>query len=271
MKSLGPVRHNFLTAYRESPSPILSIRFYHTRSFLKLGRDPLPNFSVLWDKTFATKNRDTRSLISNVSWYQQFREKKRRIPIRSSSVLWDKKFFAKSPENTTFLLSMRFFDNKNFLKSGRITLRSFPVLWGNIISTGNCDTPSFLPPRPLIFKKNRPHQNFSKLVKGSFTIFFGTVTKTNWTEHCDTPLLSVTFLDSRKFLKHRRVLLRSLSFLWNKKLFNGKSWLSIPPLIHKNFWYQKFSKIRKGSFSNFFVTVRQNDFDGRSWYPLASL
>ena len=32
------------------------------------------------DKTIATKNRDTRSLITNNSWYQKIREKKEEIP-----------------------------------------------------------------------------------------------------------------------------------------------------------------------------------------------
>ena len=181
-----------LRVSRDSPSLPLIQKSFRCQKFSKVRKRSFTElFGIVRQNNCDEKSWYSLSylqclLISAISW------KKRRIPIRSSSVLWDKKFFTRNPENTTFLLSMRFFDNKNFLKSGGITLRSFSVLWGNIISTGNCDAPTFLPPRPLIFKKNRPHQNFSKLVKGSFTNFFGTVTKTNWKEHCDTPLLSVT-------------------------------------------------------------------------------
>ena len=37
-----------------------------------------------------------------------------------------------------------------------------------------------------------------------------------------TPLLSLTFFDTRDFLKHREVPLRNFSALWGKQFFNGK-------------------------------------------------
>ena len=44
------------------PSPLLSIKLFDTRIFLKHRRVPLRSFSVLWDKKFPTENRETRSL-----------------------------------------------------------------------------------------------------------------------------------------------------------------------------------------------------------------
>ena len=40
-----------------------------------------------------------------------------------------------------------------------------------------------------------------------------------------------------------------------------------PPLLHEKFRYQNFSETRKGSCTKFFGTVRQNTFDGKTWYP----
>ena len=45
-----------------SPSSLLSINFFDTRNFVKHRRVPLRSFSVLWDKTILTENRDTRPL-----------------------------------------------------------------------------------------------------------------------------------------------------------------------------------------------------------------
>ena len=45
-----------------SPSSLLSINFFDTRNFVKDTRVALGSFSVLWDKTILTENRDTRPL-----------------------------------------------------------------------------------------------------------------------------------------------------------------------------------------------------------------
>ena len=39
--------------------PLLGIKFFDTRNFLKHRRVPLRSFSALWDKNFLTENRDT--------------------------------------------------------------------------------------------------------------------------------------------------------------------------------------------------------------------
>ena len=45
-----------------------------------------------------------------------------------------------------------------------------------------------------------------------------------------------------------------------------------PPLIPNIFRYQRFSETQKGSLTKFFGTLRQEIFDGKSWYsPLLSI
>ena len=78
-------------------------------------------------------------------------------------------------------------------------------------------------------------------------IVFGTVTKTISKENRNTPLLYVTFLESRKFPKHKRVPLWNPSVLWDKKFLTGSRDNPSPSFIHKLFRYQKFSEIRKVS------------------------
>ena len=39
--------------------PLLGLKFFDTRNFLKHRRVPVRNFSALWDKIFPTENRDT--------------------------------------------------------------------------------------------------------------------------------------------------------------------------------------------------------------------
>ena len=60
--------------------------------------------------------------------------------------------------------------------------------------------------------------------------------------------------DARNLLKHRRVLSRSVSVVWNKYL-DRKSWYAL--LMHKMFRYQKFTETQKVSFKNCFGSVRQ--------------
>ena len=171
-----------------------------------------------------------------------------RITIRSSSVLWDKKFFMRSRDNTTPLLSMRIFDTRSFLKSGRVTLRSFSVLWDNNSFDGKSrysNLPSSLP-WPSYSKKTPTPKTFQNC-EGFVYDVFGTVTKTISKENRNTPPLSVTFLESRKFLNHRRVPPRNLSVLWDKKFLTGSRDNPSPSFIHKLFRYPKFSEIRKVS------------------------
>ena len=77
--------------------------------------------------------------------------------------------------------------------------------------------------------------------------------------------LSINFFATRNFVKHRRVSLRSFSIQWDNKFFCRKTWYS--PLSHKIFRFSQLSETRNGSSTNWFGTLRQNNFDRKSWYP----
>ena len=57
------------------------------------------------------------------------------------------------------------------------------------------------------------------------------------------------------------------TIFWRKNVILLPSVL--PLLIHKIFWYQKVYETKKGSYTNFFCTVRQQIFDEKSWYSSA--
>ena len=89
------------------------------------------------------------------------------------------------------------------------------------------------------------------------------------TEKRDIPLLSIKFFDNRNVLKHRRVLLRKFFSLWNKK-FSTEN-LDTPPatLLSKIFRYPEILNDEKIALRNFFFgTARQKKFDGEYWYSL---
>ena len=65
--------------------------------------------------------------------------------------------------------------------------------------------------------------------------------------------------------------MKYFGIVW-QKLFDGKSWYPLPPLIHKPFLVPENNETRKRSPTKFFDTVRQIIFNGKSWYsPLLSI
>ena len=101
---------------------------------------PLRKFSALWDKKILTENRDppllsikffdTRNFLKHRSegfLYEIFRHCE------------TKKFWQKIVIPP--LLSIKFFDTRNFVKQRRVPLRSFSVLWDNKFSIENRDIP----------------------------------------------------------------------------------------------------------------------------------
>ena len=136
----------FLTGYRENPSLILCIRFYDTRSFFISGRDTLRNFSLLWDKTISTKNRD--SPLSSLTFLEiRTFLKHRRVPSQSFPFPWDKNLSTRNRDTPSFpphpppLISENFVEIKIFPKPGRVRWRIYSVLWDEIIVTKNRATP----------------------------------------------------------------------------------------------------------------------------------
>ena len=95
--------------------------------------------------------------------------------------------------------------------------------------------------------------------------------KTISTENRDSrplPLLSLTFLDTRNFLQHRRV---HHEVFWYCETTNFDRNLWYIPRIHKIFQYWKLSDTQNGSSTVCFCTVRQNNFEGKAWYSPPSI
>ncbi len=111
-----------------------------------------------------------------------------------------------------------------------------------------------LPPPPSYpYTFSLPETFWNTAQKGSPTKFFGTVRQKIFDENLDTPpspLIHKLFR-YRKFSEtHRRMFqLRNFSAMWDKKIFDGKSWYSpLPPLIHTLFRYRKFSETHRRMF-----------------------
>ena len=126
------------------------------------------------------------------------------------------------------------------------------------ISTENLDTPPFL---SMNFFDTGNFVNQKQ--KGSPTKFLGFVRQQIFVENRDVPFVGIKLFDTRSFLKHRRVPLRNDSVLPDKTILT-KIVIPAPSFIPIIFRYQKFSEKQKGSSTNFFGTLRQKIFNGKS-------
>ena len=147
--------------------------------------------------------------------YQNISET-RKGPLRKFLALWHKKCSIEISDMP--FLCINIFDTQFFLKHRRVPLRKFLVMLNK----------KFINKKywnPLIVRKFFRKTFFFETEKGCHTKFFGTVRHGFWQKNVkNTPLLlSKIILDTRSFLKHRRVPLRVSSVLWDKN-FDKKLW-----------------------------------------------
>ena len=118
------------------------------------------------------------------------------------------------PPSSPPLLSLNFFAPGNLLKH---STQGFPYEIFRYCETKQVWRKIVIPAASLIPNIFR-YQNFSETEKGSSSKCFDTVRQNNFDGKSwyPPPLLSPTFFDTRNFLKHRRVPLRSFSALWDK-------------------------------------------------------
>ena len=158
------------------------------------------------------------------------------------------------------LLCIKFFDTPNFLKHWRNAHEIFR----------HCETKNFrrkivIPP---ILHKIFRYPKFSETLKGCPRNFFGTVRLKIFDGKTWYPLVCIKFFDTPNFLKHWRDAHEIFRHCETK---NFRRKIVIPPIMHKIFRYPKFSETLKGCPRNFFGTVRQKIFDGKTWYPLVCI
>ena len=131
-----------------------------------------------------------------------------------------------------FLLTLKFFNARSFLKHRRDHLQSFSALWEKRFPTETSDIPVLCKrcfETRIFLKHGRgPLQNFLALWDNFFS-----------NEISDMPFLCIRFFGTRSFLKQRGVPLWKFSVLWDKD-FDKKSWYTPSSLVQKNFRYPKF-------------------------------
>ena len=95
-----------------------------------------------------------------------------------------------------FLLSLSFFDTRNFLKYRRDHVQSFLPLWNKRFPTDFSDI-------PFLCKRCFDTRIFLKHRKGSLQIFSALWDKNFSVEISDMPFLCIRFFDIRLFLKQK--------------------------------------------------------------------
>ena len=184
-------------------SPLLSINFFHTRSFLKHKR---VRPQVFW----YCETKESRK-----SWYPFY------------PFFWNQNNSETQKCSPTIFfgdVSQRISDGKRDNPHPFLSiLFSIPDIFWNTEGFPyevfrSCDTKNFRqnhyalqisnapPPSPLLGMEYSDSRFFFEIQKGSPMNFFGTVRQKNSTENSDIPFLCIKFFDTRNFLKHWSVL-----------------------------------------------------------------
>ena len=124
--------------------PLLSIKFFDTRKFLKCKPEGCL-YEIFWhcetkkiDRKSWYAHPPTPQTILNIFFFRHQKFWEKQVPLQSFSVLWDNKF---SIESRGFPLSgIEIFDTRNFLKIRRVPRRNFLALLDSKTSTQNRDT-----------------------------------------------------------------------------------------------------------------------------------
>ena len=166
-------RHRETKYFERKIVILLCIKFFDTPNFLKFWSDAREIFRHCETIIIRRKN-VIPPVMHKIFRYPKFFETLEGCP-RNVLALWDQKFSTENRDTPSSLPPPSypyFFRYQIFSDTQirKVPLRNFSALWDRHFLTENRDTPSSLPP----------------------------------------PLLSISFFDTRKFLKQRRVPLRSI-------------------------------------------------------------
>ena len=146
MKSFGTVRQHFFC--RKLWYPLLGIKFFDTRNFLKHRKVPTPTVSSTVRPKKVSENFDTphflsinffapgKFLITRTEWF----------PYEAFQYCGARKFWQKIvllPRSPPFL-SKKFIKTWNFVKNRKVPLRKFSAFLDKKYSMESFDTPHFL-------------------------------------------------------------------------------------------------------------------------------
>ena len=223
-------------------TPLLCIKIFATRVFLKHRRVILRSFSVLCDKKFSKEHRDIPLFCIELFNTRNFLIYWRVL----QEIFWhcETKKNPTEKRETPHLLSINIFPYQKISESPKGPLTKF---FGTV-RPKNFNGKQWY---PLLMHKTFRYPKFSETLKGSPTKFFGTVRQKIsdgklWHPH----LLSINFFHTRNFRKYRRDPLRRFLVLWDKK-FSTKPWC--PSLIHENFRNRNFLQLRRVLLRSFAV------------------
>ena len=222
--------------------PLLSNKYFNTRTFPKHKGPPTKNFGTVRQKRstkswypYYPKNFDTRTF------------PKHRGPLRKFPVLWDKK----DRQNRDTPTTLKIFVTRNFLKHRRVRPRCFSVTWDKNFPNEKRDTRLLI---PNFFSNLDIFWNTKWFRQKTFTTekqkFFDTK---SW----HIPLVNQLFQNAKK-VKHLKFHLRKSRYRETQKSCR-KSCYPPPlltdnrviPLMQKIFRYPKFCHTEKGPLRSF--------------------
>ena len=214
----SPYRANYFSLFRIVtllPSALLSINVFDTRNILKHTRVPLRSFSGLWDK----KNSDGETwyphppFIHKFFPHLKFSETQKGSPTKFLGTMRLTIFYGKSWYPP---IMKKFFRNPKISETQKGSAAMFLILWDKKFPTEKLDTP---PPFIHVFSIPESFWNTKGFRRD---VFRYCETKNFRRKNVISPLLSMFFFLTRKFLKDKRVPPRCYSVLWYKKLSTEK-------------------------------------------------
>ena len=144
------------------PAPLIPLTFLDTRNFLKIGRVSLRTFSVVWDNTFSTTNRDPPPLSTKYFHNRKFLKHRKVPPPKVSGVFRQKLFDGKFWYSPLFIQKLSRYRSFSETQHRGIPLIKISALWDKNFSTENIDTP------PFFFINLLANDNFPKHSTGLF-------------------------------------------------------------------------------------------------------
>ena len=142
-KGFGTVKQNSFDGKSWYPAPLIHLTFLDTRRLLKLGRVSLRTFSVVWENTFSTTNRDPPPLSTKYFHTKKFLKHRKVPPPKFWGVFRQKIFDGKFSNSPLFIQKLFRYRTFSETQHRRIPLKNMSALWDKNFSTENLDKPFY--------------------------------------------------------------------------------------------------------------------------------
>ena len=223
----------------------------------------------MWDKKFSTENLNTPSPLLSINFFAP------KVFSNTAQKLSTTKFFGTVRQKVFDgicryplpPLIHKLFRYQKFSETQhrRVHLQNFSALWDNKFSTENLDTP----PPPLSINFIATGKFLKHSTEGFLYEMFRYCKTKNFRRKIVTyPSEAWNFSIPEIFWNTKGFPYEVFRYCGTKQFWR-KIVIPAPSLIPNIFRYQRFSETQKGSSTNFFGTVRQKFFNGKSWYTFA--